>query len=621
MNTKLTQVKERAKKRIKCVWGLFALLLLGVILWFERKGIVINADMPSSIVQNMQRGDVSRNEHLKLSSDEIDTLILVDEKDKVSLELLKEAEIVLKDMRVGYETIDISEFKLEHLSDYSKLVMTISNLDLIGEEIGNLARWVKNGGCMMNMVTFENVPNLEILSDKMGIVEGGKEYVPISGIVVDDEFMIGAARESFLYEEEYWSNLNVLLDEECKVYVRDVKTQLPLLWEKDYGEGKFVITNQVLMGKIARGFLSAAYSLMDDICVYPVIDASAFYLDDFPAPVPAGNGKYIEEEYGMDISNFYSNIWWEDMLNFEKKYGIKHTGLIIEDYSDIVEEPFVSQTSLERFKYFGNMLLNHGGELGFHGYNHMPLCMEGFDYLGEYDSYNLWKNKKDMKNALQELRRFSNQLFPDYEFCVYVPPSNILSEEGRKVLVNTFPELRAIASTYLTGGCVYVQEFGIGADGVVETPRITSGAVLDEYSYLMAFSELNYHYVQSHFIHPDDALDEDRGAALGWTQMSENLDDYMKYIYESAPNLTNVSGSEMADKVEDWALLSMKRTMTENGMDIKLGDFNESASLMMRINIGDGETPNVEGASLEHLTGNLYLLKAYQPDIKIRFKN
>lgn len=209
------------------------------------------------------------------------------------------------------------------------------------------------------------------------------------------------------------------------------------------------------------------------------------------------------------------------------------------------------------------MLLNHGGELGFHGYNHMPLCLENFDYKGLYDGYTLWKSMEDMEKAITELGEFSSEIFPEQKFTVYVPPSNILSQEGRKALKESMPGIRAIASTYLPGDCVYEQEYGIGEDGLIETPRITSGAIMDDYTYLIAFSELNYHYVQSHFMHPDDVLDEDRGAALGWKKMHENLDQYLSYIYTAAPDIQNVTGSGMADAVENYAGLSIHRTEVE----------------------------------------------------------
>ena len=58
------------------------------------------------------------------------------------------------------------------------------------------------------------------------------------------------------------------------------------------------------------------------------------------------------------------------------------------------------------------------------------------------------------------------------------------------------------------------RNFEVAKDGIVEQPRIISGAIIDNYMKMAALSELNMHFVNSHFIHPDDLLDEDRGAAL-----------------------------------------------------------------------------------------------------------
>ena len=80
------------------------------------------------------------------------------------------------------------------------------------------------------------------------------------------------------------------------------------------------------------------------------------------------------------------------------------------------------------------MLLDQGGEIGFHGYNHMPLCLLGFDYGDGYESYRLWHSYEDMLASIQELKTFCEELFPKEKFQVYVPPSNILSEEGRTML-------------------------------------------------------------------------------------------------------------------------------------------------------------------------------------------
>ena len=200
---------------------------------------------------------------------------------------------------------------------------------------------------------------------------------------------------------------------------------------------------------------------------------------------------------------------------------------------DQVEAPFKPNQNIQRFQYFGSSLLKNGGEIGLHGYNHIPLCLKGFDksfgdgYVqGTYDrlfDYGYWNSKEDMEAAMHELVRFTKKLFPQASASVYVPPSNILSEEARSILAEEFPDIKAIASIYFKGDVEYTQDFEVAADGLVETPRIISGYIIDPYMEMAALSELNLHYVNSHFQHPDDVLDPDRGAEAGWETMRLSL--------------------------------------------------------------------------------------------------
>lgn len=293
------------------------------------------------------------------------------------------------------------------------------------------------------------------------------------------------------------------------------------------GEGKIVVNNHGMCEKVTRGLTASAYSLLEDISVYPVINTSCFFLDDFPSPVPGGDGTYIRKYFNRDIASFYSNVWWPDMLKLADKYSIKYTGVIIEDYSETVEGPFPRTRDLERFRYFGNMLLDYGGELGLHGYNHMPLCLESFDFKGKV-GYEKWKTLDDMEEAVRELIQFAEETFPQSEITTYVPPSNILSQEGRTLLTERFPQVKTLASLYLIEDIEYEQEFCISEDGIVELPRVISGTQIDSYMYWAALNELNFHYVNSHFMHPDDVLVDDRGAAKGWNSMRDTLDEYME---------------------------------------------------------------------------------------------
>ena len=135
---------------------------------------------------------------------------------------------------------------------------------------------------------------------------------------------------------------------------------------------------------------------------------------------------------------------------------------------------------------------------------------------------------------------------------------------------------------------------------------------------MAALSELNMHFVNTHFMHPDDLLDEDRGAALGWEKLKKRLDEYMTWMNESAPTLRNLTGSELSGAIERYGALTVEKEITDHEVHLHLGNFYDQAYLMVRLNKG---TPlSVDGGELTQATGNLYLLSAQQEDVTIEFE-
>ena len=89
-----------------------------------------------------------------------------------------------------------------------------------------------------------------------------------------------------------------------------------------------------------------------------------------------------------------------------------------------------------------------------------------------------------MKGAFDELTDFCDELFPDVKMQIYVPPSNLLSKEGRQFLLNKYPQIKTISGIYfeddeLDFSCT--QEFDVSAGGIVDLPRIVSGCKLSEF--------------------------------------------------------------------------------------------------------------------------------------------
>jgi hypothetical protein len=141
---------------------------------------------------------------------------------------------------------------------------------------------------------------------------------------------------------------------------------IPLLWERKYGDGKFIVINtDGYARKTGRGILIAAVSRIHDDFIYPIIASKVIFIDDFPAPVPEGTLPSIWEEFQMSTRDFFRYVWWPDMVGFARKYDLKYTGFIIETYNNHVHGDFISDTGYTSKQFlvsYGRELLKMGGD-------------------------------------------------------------------------------------------------------------------------------------------------------------------------------------------------------------------------------------------------------------------
>lgn len=604
-------IKFRHFFRFRDLLGILGIyILITAILSAERAGIKTDGNNTPSVAplaaeKTMTAAEVSAG----LPKD---CLVLADSENADSAAALTEFRQILLDMKIGYDMADLAVEAMPDPAPYSTCIVLISSFDRIGEDILTLTDWVREGGRALFALTPGKDTYFNLVSQKLGVLNAGDNQVTAESFVPDPDFMIGGG-EVYPIPDAFDSSLAVQLDEQTVVYAETEKNHVPLVWSREYGEGRFVVDNIGIYEKADRGIFAASVSLLEDVCVWPVLDGAVFYLDDFPSPVPGGNGEYIWRDYAMTTSDFYVNVWWPDTLSIAEKHGIRYTGVIIENYGDDTESEPERQKDTARFQYFGNMLLHLGGELGYHGYNHQPLCLDGTDY-GDVLPYNTWRDHKSMKEAVKELIAFADEMFPTAERSVYVPPSNVISEDGLSVLAE-IPEIRTVASTYFPGDFAYTQEFGVQEDGTVEQPRFVSGAMMGDYERLVALSELNMHYVFNHFIHPDDLLDEDRGAALGWEKLKGNLTWMFDWLFKAAPSIRRLTGSELSAEIQRYSKAVVKKEVSGNHLALEIGNFEDRCLLFLRLN---GQTPgDVKGGTLEPLTGSLYLLTADSETVDI----
>lgn len=600
------------------VWAVF--IAMAAVLLVERAGVQYSAGQH-------KLGMLAANDAAPASSaifGQKPTCLVIIDSDQDGVEDVKEQfDQILLDMKIAHRDVDIATDgadAIPSLTSFDRVIVLMPSLDGLGTHLTDIMSWVSAGGSLMLGMTPDNSNYLQAIASKLGIESAGYDYATAESIVPSDDFMLGGG-ERYEFSDPFDSSLSVSLRETAHVWAKTGDAGTPLIWSNDCGSGHTVVCNIGIYDKVMRGFYASAISLLGDATAYPVINSAVFYLDDFPSPVPSGDGTYIKRDYGLSIADFYTKVWWPDLQKLAQKYGIRYTGVMIENYEDAVNqtEP-ARQADTTQFRYFGGMLLQMGGELGFHGYNHQPLALWDTDYGTLYD-YKTWKNKETLVASLNELIAFQDEVLPNAHGSVYVPPSNILSARVRKLIGTDVPRIKTIASTYYEDGTdlPYVQEFGVASDGIVEQPRIVSGGMVDDsYMRLAAVSELNMHYVSTHFMHPDDLLDPDRGAKEGWEVYKGGLTDYLDWLSKSAPDLRRQTGSECSGAIQRFSSVTVSVDTSADAWTLSLGNFHDEAWLMFRAN--NGEPGAVTGGEITHLTGDLYLVKATDKTVTIARK-
>ena len=456
-------------------------------------------------------------------------------------------------------------FEVKDFTGYDAVLLMLDSLADSSEELlTSLDKYVAEGGTLVICGGCE--PNKRILFDA-GMVSPAPQLVTTTGFQVHEDALFGET--NFKADGEYLTNyaLPCGLTSDSKWLLSSAQG-IPLLWERKYGDGKFVVINtDGYARKTGRGILIAAVSRIHDDFIYPIIASKVIFIDDFPAPVPEGTLPSIWEEFQMSTRDFFRYVWWPDMVGFARKYDLKYTGFIIETYNNHVHGDFISDTGYTSKQFlvsYGRELLKMGGELGLHGYNHQPLAPEGYNQV-ELD-YKHWENTNKMEQALTELKNYITEVYPDYELRSYVPPSNILSPEGRATIRKVFPSVNIFCALYdgaYEERCYY-QDFDRLEDGTYNIPRYSAGFVVRDDLYWKSIYLTNAYGVISHFVHPDEMYytDEEK---VSWIHFRKNFGEFAKRLQDDFPWMRASTTSEAARYMDTYFDLDYRSSYLPNG--------------------------------------------------------
>lgn len=542
------------------------------VLTFQQNGelLHIRDEIKSQVVQEKEEGINERRYCVAFSSSNESSKLLMNNAVK-TLELMKRSPV----------PVDLDSTSLS-LPACDVLLSAVDRVEALGSGEA-LEEFVHDGGYLLFLTSLQPDPEFVVLHRKMGI--SSFEYqVSTYGIRLDSTILIGEKGLEIEDEFLYNSSLLVSLDGHAELMATSAE-EIPLIWKTIYGKGAFVVCNgSFLEEKLNRGMLAGAISLMEPDFIYPIFNAKVFFIDDFPAPVAKGRHPVIYEQYKKELPVFYREIWWPNMLGVAKRNDIRYTGVLIETYGDDVTPPYPNPIDAVRMNLisYGREILKSGGELGIHGYNHQPLTMD--QAVADHFDYTAWKNTGDMVSSIEEALDYAEGSFPSYTLTSYVPPSNVLSTEGRAALLEAWPDLTVISSLYLEDktGISYVQEYEITADGVIEMPRVTSGYMERQFDRWAEANAMTAVGVFSNFVHPDDAISEDRSFNMTWEEIYRSFENNMARVKRTYPWVRPLTATEAALDMAHVLNTQVQIEQTDNSIEGTLSTGGKETFFILR---------------------------------------
>lgn len=520
--------------------------------------------------------------------------------------------------KVPHERIDRDGITTLEPSPYSVLVLAGEHSEQWPKEA--ITSFVEGGGRLMIAGRFVD----ESWDDLLGIKENKGFKDGVTGITFEQELFPGYvdldASSSLLTH----SIADVELEEDVEVPLR--VEEEPLMWINEVGEGKIMFFNStVVTDKSVRGLLIHSMSLLPPSFVSAQASIKVMHLDDFPAPIPYSTTEAIDEEYGLSIKDFYTDIWWEDMKELKDDYDFTYTGYLIGTYRDDTEVigEDLKKTIRYPMLYFGRSLLNGGGEIGLHGYNHQSLVTEEEPIDPEL-GYRPWENQGTMEEAVVEAKELFHYYFPEETLNSYVPPSNVLNRTGISALHETLPELRTISSLYIRGDeGSFEQEFEMDErfDGLYHFPRMTSGYVDDPAAQFLMTDAIAHTGVFAHFIHPDDVLDPYRAKGRTWEDMYKDLQGIGEHVVTHYPYLESMTQSNATEKMIQYQESDISVSYEEDSILITGDTILSPSHLFIRVEQGKSiEEGSHSFGTVELYSEGLYKITMQQPRADIPLK-
>jgi len=588
-------------------------LLLGITLQFFRSEYVLKFQGNESLArQTVQESNLLSME-VQSELEGSNYCVVYNSSEEYSKNLSANAIKSLEYMQKKVVVID-SIIEQPNLAKCNVIILATNEIKDLGTTEG-IEEYVYKGGYVFFMSYLEIDAEYKMLHKRFGVTSFSN-IAATRGINLTSNVLI--SENNLSINEDFMVNTSVVADLDDNVeLLAESEKKVPLLWKREYGKGAFMNFNgSFLTEKMNRGFFTGALSMLEPEFIYTVFNTKVFFVDDFPAPIQPVKNKQIYDEFNRDNPSFYKEIWWPNMLKISRQYNLKYTGGIVESYNNLTQPPFDSPGEIDEDNLisFGKEIIKSGGELAFHGYNHQSLVTDLL--VSNKFGYKAWNSEEDMTKAIEELVSYTKSAFPSYTVTAYIPPSNVLSLEGRTALKKGWSDLKVISSLYGEDGAglAYIQEFEVAKDNIIEMPRITSGYVEDKYNRWAEANTMTGIGVFSHFVHPDDVISRDRANDMRWGELYSHFNNYMDRVHETYPWTKSMTATEAALNIEETLQTQVNWRVEDDSISASITNFKKETSYIFRT---EKKLKRLHDCEVLKIDDDVYLVTVNSSEFKI----
>ena len=537
------------------------------------------------------------------------TLIIANSADPVVPNFLGQLGIAYRYSKLALDTFDLAANKeFPNLNIYPSILLVCPpNMHANQEWQTLLEAYVRNGG---GLVIFNPKDNPVVCR-----LAGIQEFAPSSD---KTSILAGSAFVTFLLDlyptfedlgQVFISGNPVAkhrLDDTVGVgIVAKSSSGAPFAWRRTFGDGKVFVWNTALVQAVwGRSAIVQSVLSVQTVAVRGIANVAMVQVDDFPAPFGNVEAEPVRSELNMSMLEFLDQVWLPDMLQLAEQFGISYSFAIPFNYNERIEEPFGFEEWEAESVSDGNKtvpfavhfarMIEPPHELGLHGYNHIPLCIDN------------WGSSEAMMAALNAVaKRWKSDALGALPSS-YVPPMNEYDKAGALALSECLPSLTVICgdSPTGTGRPKGGREFEAEPwnQQLFCLPRRTCGYQLTHHSKVAMVAELAELGVWTHFLHPDDIFDIQQNSeslyslrnaqSLGWRSgdnggMRGQLQHWFEFVATNFPWLRYVSATRAGEEIKQHLENDLTVVYADAAVEIRS---DIPRYIQLRLNRDDGST-------------------------------